>query len=358
LKKRINSDDSKVVLSAVQDIVKLLSIVTVFNTPGERFQIASHVFRVFDLVEKSYSLGRMITILNTWEDPYIIYECLKAITLLAPGPRIANTPEDSLMHPKKFYYKALLAKEGIIPLLLKMTTVKWLEVKRQAILALGMLIQSCIDVRDVVVGLDGINILINLIYEDIDIDTGKAIAWTLSLLAGVTIKGQSSTLDQSHVIALVKIFTWFLYWKDDTDTLAHSLLGLSYLLPLVELTLENKDVWERAVSMLTHNAIFVKRASLNCLKSIARSNDMQCQFIIERNAVGLTSDLLNYNNTQVKTEACEFIYILARQGYTNVSVHNIISDFLGYCSKSKLHYQYDQNDLRRVPAKKRSHQGL
>jgi len=260
----------------------------------------------------------MVTLLGNCDDPHIVWECLKAITLIIPGPRIANTPEDSIFHPKKYYFRALLAKEGIIPICLKMLGTKWLEIKKQAILALGMMAHSCIDVRDIIIGLDGINTIISLVHEDMDMDTARAIAWTLSILAGVTIKGQISPIEESQVLTLVKIFSWFLYWRDDIEILTHSLLGLSYVMPLVELKIENKDVWERVVKMLTHNGNYVKRAALNCLGSIARSNSMQCQYIIENNAIGLASELLNYNNTQIRSEVCEFISILANQGYTNV----------------------------------------
>jgi len=53
----INSNDNEVVLSAVKDICQLLKIVLVFNTPGKRFKIASHIISLFDLLEKSYCFG-------------------------------------------------------------------------------------------------------------------------------------------------------------------------------------------------------------------------------------------------------------------------------------------------------------
>lgn len=125
-------------------------------------------------------------------------------------------------------------------------------------------------------------------------------------------------MDFNHISNLFKIFCWFLWWKDDGDILAHSLLGLSYILPAVELKIENKGEWDRVTGMLTHNTTLVKRASLNCLNAIARSNEMQCQYIIENNAVGLVGELLNFNNVLIKQESCEFLALIASMGYANV----------------------------------------
>lgn len=52
-----------------------------------------------------------------------------------------------------------------------------------------MMSQNCIDIRDAIIGFDGIDTLIGLIYDEIDIDTAKAICWTLSILSGVSLKG-------------------------------------------------------------------------------------------------------------------------------------------------------------------------
>ena len=52
-----------------------------------------------------------------------------------------------------------------------------------------MMSQNCIDIRDAVIELDGINKLIGLVFDEMDFDTARSICWTLSILAGVSIKG-------------------------------------------------------------------------------------------------------------------------------------------------------------------------
>jgi len=118
------------------------------------------------------------------------------------------------------------------------------------------------------------------------------------------------------VLDLVKAFTFFLYWKDETEIIINSLLGLSYLLPLVELNMQNQDLWKRIVMMVTHNAILVKRAAMKCLRKVILHNDLQAQFLVENGVIMIVSDLLNYNNTHIKCEACDIVSVLASKGYT------------------------------------------
>jgi len=287
----------------------------VYKTPGERFEIANHVIRIFDLIENSSCLERIIEFLKKSDDAVLIWECLKAITVFCCGPRIANTPENSNLHPDKFYHRAILVQKDIIPTIMKFIGSQCLEVKRQAILALGFLCRGCADIRDFVVSLGGAGSLLELVDEKMDIEDGQCVSWTLSILSGNTLRN-AALFEISLVLDFVRAFTFFLYWKDDIDIIINSLLGLSYLLPLVELNLENQDLWKRITMMLTHNATLVKRAAMNCVRKIVLHNDLQAQYMVEGGVILMISELLNYNNIHVKCEACEIISVLAGKGYT------------------------------------------
>ena len=302
-------------MSAVQDLVKLLNIVSVFQTPGERFEIANQIIRVFDLFENSSCLERIIEFLNKSDDPMLVWESLKAVTIFSAGPRIANTPENSNLHPDRFYHRAILVQKDIVPLLLKFVSSQCVEVKRQAVLAIGFLCCGCADIRDFIVSLGGASNLLELVDEKMDLEDGISVSWTLSILSGNTITNPSVP-DIALALDLVKAFTFFLYWKDDTDIIVNSMLGLSFLLPLVELNMQNQDLWKRIIMMVTHNAIIVKRAAMKCLRKIILNNDLQAQFLVENGVIMIISDLLNYNNTHIKCEACDIVSVLASKGYT------------------------------------------
>jgi len=157
---RINSDNYDTALSAVQDIVKLLSVVSVFKTPNERFEIANHVINVFYLIENSSVLSRIVEFIKKSEDNFLLWESLKVISYFANGPRVANTPEDSNLHPSKFFHKAILAKKDIIGDIAKHAQSSCIEVKRQAILTLGFLARGCTEMRDAIMQLGIIGVLV------------------------------------------------------------------------------------------------------------------------------------------------------------------------------------------------------
>ena len=286
----------------------------VFKTPEERFLISQHIIRVFDLLINSSVINKIILFLNS-DHGFIVWESLKVISLFAPGPRIANTPETSTLHPDQMYHKVLLVNNSVIQITLKLTQSKFNEVKHQAVLALGFLARNSNEIRDLIISLNGVSLLITLIDENSTIELARAVAGTLSILAGVTMKTKIYLTDINIVLALVEHFAWFLFWKDDSEVITSSLLGLTYLLPLVEINITNKNVWERVISMLTHNTILVKRAAMNCLRNIISSNALQCQFLVENKIIPLTTELLNYPNLHCKIESCKMISLLANKGY-------------------------------------------
>lgn len=252
----------------------------------------------------------------------VLWACLKIVTIFAPGPRIANTPETSILHPSQMYHKVVLVNNGVLQRCLKLTSSNCIEVKEQAILAVGFMVRNSPDIRDLIVTLGGVEHLCNSISENSDISTVQRMSLTLSFLAGVGQKkeiGLNMVGPTTSVLLQVKTFTWLLFWKDDIDILSNSLLGLAYLLPLIELTFENKSIWERVVNMLTHNNVLVKRAALNCLKNIILSNELQCQYCVEQKLVLLLSELLHFSNNDIKFEACHLINLLANKGYAWVA---------------------------------------
>jgi len=55
----------------------------------------------------------------------------RILSYFAPGPRIASTPEDSLLHPNQMFFKKLVIAEGAVPILIKLVESPYNEVKVQ-----------------------------------------------------------------------------------------------------------------------------------------------------------------------------------------------------------------------------------
>lgn len=303
----------------LQNTLKLLTIVQVFKSPAERFEISNHIIRIFDLMVNSSLINKVCYILNNAQDPILQWDCLKIVSIFAPGPRIANTPETSILHPGQIYHKILMVNNGILQTCLKLTHSNCIEVKEQAILAVGFFVRNSTEIRDLIVSLNGVQILCDAINQESPITSVQRMSLTLSFFAGVSQNKEGTggpSSDANTTMTLLQTFTWLLFWKDDVDILSNSLMGLTYILPVVELTYENQSWWERVVKMLTHTNVLVKRAALNCLKNIISSNELQCQFCVEQKMLGFLSELLHIPNLNIKIEACHLITLLTKRGYS------------------------------------------
>lgn len=64
-------------------------------------------------------------------------EAARAIALFTPGPRIAATPEDSLLHPRQMFFKKLVISEHAIPALISLLSSPHMDVREQAAFGCG-----------------------------------------------------------------------------------------------------------------------------------------------------------------------------------------------------------------------------
>jgi hypothetical protein len=135
----VNATETDLVLAGCRKVVRLLTILSVIRTPGERLEMASHIIRLFDLLINSNVIHRIISLLGAVNDAHLQWESVKIITFFAPGPRIAHTPEDSQFHPGKMITKVILGNNGVIPKLLELVASPCVEVREQAVLALGFI---------------------------------------------------------------------------------------------------------------------------------------------------------------------------------------------------------------------------
>jgi hypothetical protein len=119
-------------LEAVICLSKLLSIVEVFRTPIERRSVADDIVRIFEYVVRGSFVPILVKLADSSPTPQIQWEALRCLTYFAPGPRIASTPENSLLHPSQMFFKKLIIAENALPVLVKLLSSPVQEVKEQA----------------------------------------------------------------------------------------------------------------------------------------------------------------------------------------------------------------------------------
>jgi hypothetical protein len=90
-------------LDVVNCIVQCLSVVEVFPTAADRRTVADDIVQLFELVARLAVVPALVVCLRS--APAIAAAAAHAIRLIAPGPRIASTPESSLLHPSQMFFK-------------------------------------------------------------------------------------------------------------------------------------------------------------------------------------------------------------------------------------------------------------
>lgn len=96
--------------------------------------------------------------------------------------------------------KILLINNGVIQKLLELVKSPCIEVKEQAVLALGFIARHDQEPRDFIVMLDGINILLSSMKETNVISMVLKLTWTLSIICGATMPGSSALKGEKLIV--------------------------------------------------------------------------------------------------------------------------------------------------------------
>lgn len=88
---------------------------------------------------------------------------MKSLTYIAPGPRIASTPENSNIHPAQMYFKKLILHANGAHTLLTLLFSPVREVREQCVLTIGSLIAHNPEIRDFFLKYGTLQPLLNLV---------------------------------------------------------------------------------------------------------------------------------------------------------------------------------------------------
>jgi len=101
-------------LEGAQRILRLLRIQQVFETPVERRAVAAEIISLFEAVVQSKLCALLALALAREESPEILTHLTLCVAFIAPGPRVASVPSDSLLHPAQLLFKNLLVASNVV----------------------------------------------------------------------------------------------------------------------------------------------------------------------------------------------------------------------------------------------------
>eukprot|EP01119_Soliformovum_irregulare_P013118 TRINITY_DN3460_c0_g1_i1.p1 TRINITY_DN3460_c0_g1~~TRINITY_DN3460_c0_g1_i1.p1 ORF type:complete len:953 (-),score=284.24 TRINITY_DN3460_c0_g1_i1:498-3326(-) len=290
---------------AVQCIARLFSIVEVFNSPQERRTVSEDVARVFEAFVRSNLMPFIIRAAES-QETLIQFEALRILVYFIPGPRIASTPEDSLLHPNQMFFKKLATQHGVIALFISRLASPTLEIREQAVLGLGAVASYNPDARDFVLRSGVLNPLLHLINTQTPLPLLRKIAWTLSVLCGVT-HPLNQLPSWAFISPLLQPVTNILFVNDEA-ILTTICPALSLILPgLPEIV-----ILRRLVDILREVSLpSVQKAALKTLTNIIRFDNNQMFLLLNQcQLLPQIEMILTSAENSVKIEACEFILVL------------------------------------------------
>eukprot|EP01087_Luapelamoeba_hula_P013814 TRINITY_DN3982_c1_g1_i5.p1 TRINITY_DN3982_c1_g1~~TRINITY_DN3982_c1_g1_i5.p1 ORF type:complete len:859 (+),score=157.44 TRINITY_DN3982_c1_g1_i5:1017-3593(+) len=303
---RLNSDSQHMQIEALTNIAKLLSIVEVFPTPQARRGVAEMIIKIFELVVQTSITPRLVHLLQYTNSAQTQELVLRIFTYLAPGPRIASTPEDSLLHPNQMFFKKLVVSENAVPLLIKLITATAVpEVRLQAVMVIGWIVAHNPEVRDFVLRNNVVPPLCTLVHPQAPVELLKTVSWVLSLLCGVT--HPRTRLPAWESISPMLPFLGNLLFVDDSDILDNVCSALALVLPGVP----EPSVCKRLVELLGHADTRVQRGVLQTIIQVMRFDEKQTHFLLEAKLVTVLKKLLKSDNDLVRVDVCEAFIVLA-----------------------------------------------
>lgn len=270
---RCRINDPAICLACMTELADMLSVVEVFQTPEERYEIGEYLVELFRAITDSSVISRAIEFLAANSPHALQFQAARVISYYGPGLRIAHTPPDSLLHPDKLFHKTVVIRAGAGHALVPLLTSPCLEVREQAVVAIGKLASYDAEVRDFFLQLGCYPILCAQIQADTRLELLEKITFTMSIFCGRTQKGTHPA--PYNVIAAGLPRLCWLFYRDDVDerTMVNVCLAVREL--LVGITLDDSlclrlvyllercqwlRVQEITLSIVTH----VVRCDANC----------------------------------------------------------------------------------------------
>ncbi|CAG9330290.1 unnamed protein product [Blepharisma stoltei] len=324
LVEQIFHTDVDIILSGLQNIRDMLGVLAVYQTPNDRMKISPYLLKLFEQLINHNVIIRCLQCLNFDTSKNIQWEALKIITFFAPGPRIPELPEAFYLHPCQKFTKKLIMQTGSVPKILELCESECIEVRDQALLAIGFMSRHDFDIRDYILSLGALPLILRILMRGtsmftVDLTTIVRAAWVLSILCGATMPREYAkpSFRQQELVEIADVIVQLFQVQEEENLLTNSLIALSFVLPFLAIDEFNRRFLDRLVALLSNPKISVKRAALQTIRNIIWVNAGQCQLLAEAGLFARLSDLLfNSGDSLVKLDTCNVMRYLIQKGYT------------------------------------------
>lgn len=262
----ISSNDPAVALKCVQGVAHVLSICDVFRSPIERYEIGQVMMDVFRRVKEAGVIPRIVQFLTVDDNPELQYESARVITYYAPGPRIAHTPKDSVLHPDKMMHKTEVIHAHAVSFLVDLLNSPCLEVREQSAVALGKIASYNTEARNFVLDYDAAERMYTQIEPGVPLSLLRKLTWSLSILCGQSLPSDADEKYDKVGPALER-FGWVIFEVDDEESLLNSICGMGHLLPGIQ---ESSALSRRLCLMLQYPSVRIQSAVLKIFNNMMR----------------------------------------------------------------------------------------
>eukprot|EP01128_Nolandella_sp_AFSM9_P010431 TRINITY_DN7206_c0_g1_i1.p1 TRINITY_DN7206_c0_g1~~TRINITY_DN7206_c0_g1_i1.p1 ORF type:complete len:1094 (+),score=255.51 TRINITY_DN7206_c0_g1_i1:127-3408(+) len=285
---------------------KLLHIVEVFNTPQERRTVVDDIVPLFEKLIQNNVPKRLVQMCQFSDQPPLQLQALRAISLFAPGPRVASTPRDSLLHPSQMYFKKVLFKENAVTVVFQLCASPVLEVMNQAVICVGAFAAHNPETRDFLLQNGVLEPLLKLVRTDAPVDLLINVSWSLAVLCGVT--HPSHSLPNSSVIQPALKALGTMLFANNEKIIRNVLVALAITLPGMSPEL---PVSRRLVELLGANMPTVVVMGLHTITDLVRFDNQHTQSLLKCNLLQSLKKLITDKSVEIRIAACDLIDVLA-----------------------------------------------
>jgi Ca2+-binding EF-hand superfamily protein len=316
----INGNSPEEAQRGVIGVGELMSICEVYRTPLERYEIGEFMLTLFRRVEETGIVPRLSKFLRVNDMPRLQYESAQIIAYYAPGPRVAHTPTDSILHPDKMFHKVQVIRSGAVPALIGLLQSNTLEVREASALALGSLSSHHPDVRNLVLKLGAYPALYKQMSDKTPAKLLRKLTWCLSILVGRTQAPRTGANEQPPFELLQQALpklAFILFHAQDEEIMLNVCESLYHLLPGV---IADDALVKRIVLTSKFPSVAVQRVIVRILLNMVKFQGAPMRVLFKYGLLHSINHLLKDDNVhsdhQVRTTAIDIVAIVGgAQGF-------------------------------------------
>ena len=317
----LSQSDFGVVSAGLEELKEMLGVLCCFTTSYDRQGVSEYLLTLFQQILTKGVLTLILPFLACERFKEVQWQVLNIITMVVPGPRLPNYPNESKNCIE--ISKKILIQSGALLKVLQLCDSECIEVRGQALLAIGFITRYDSETRDLLYTNGALQTLLSILQRGhnklTDVSSLVRAAWVLSIFSGATMYPNRllpPNIRQQDLQEIAEIIMGLFQSQDESNLLANSLISLSYILPNLVITEFNKWILERLIQLMMHEDFIVKKAVLQTVRNVICQNTEQCRMLTEFGLFAKISEILVGRENSLKLDACCILRFLTGKGYT------------------------------------------